>query len=124
MLLGVTLFFVSPYIPNLFGNISSTVKENVSLLLMVFSFYIPIKFTNAMHIVGTLRSGGDTVFAFLAEVIALWGIGVPLAFILSIYTELELHVIIAIVNTEEILKFIVINKRFLTFKWVKNLAIK
>ena len=120
--LGVILFFVSPLIPNLFGDISQTVKDNVRLLLIVFSFYIPIKFTNAIHIIGTLRSGGDTVFAFFAEVVVLWGIGVPLAFILSIFTELDLYVIIAIVNIEELIKFILVNSRFLTYKWVKNLT--
>ncbi|AIO19124.1 Multidrug resistance protein MdtK [Candidatus Izimaplasma bacterium HR1] len=122
VLLGVILFFVSPYIPNLFGDISETTKSNIRLLLIVFSFYVPIKFTNAMHIIGTLRSGGDTVFAFIAEVVVLWGIGVPLAFILSIFTELDLYVIIAIVNVEEIIKFILVNMRFLTYKWAENLT--
>ena len=122
VILGIILFFISPLIPQLFGDISISVKENVRLLLIVFSFYVPIKFTNALHIVGTLRSGGDTVFAFMMEVIALWGIGVPLAFILSIFTELDIYIIVAIINVEEIIKFFLVNYRFLTYKWAKNLT--
>lgn len=122
VLLGIVMFFISPLIPQLFGDISSTVKDNVRLLLIVFSFYVPIKFSNALHIVGTLRSGGDTVFAFLMEVVALWSIGVPLAFILSIFTDLNIYWIVAIINVEEILKFFLVNYRFFTFKWAKNLT--
>ena len=92
------------------------------VILMAFSFYVPIKFTNAMHIIGTLRSGGDTLFAFFAEVVALWGIGVPLAFILSIFTSLPLHIIVAIVNVEELIKFVLVNTRFFTYKWANNLT--
>ncbi len=122
VLLGLLLFFISPLIPQLFGDISDGVKDNVRLLLIAFSFYVPIKFTNALHIVGTLRSGGDTVFAFLMEVVALWGIGVPLAFILSIYTNLNIYWIVAIINIEELIKFILVNIRFFTYKWAKNLT--
>ncbi len=120
--LGLILFIASPYVPLLFTNISPLVKENVTLILIVFSFYVPIKFTNAIHIIGTLRSGGDTVFAFIAEVVVLWGIGVPLVFILSIYTDLQLHIIVAIVNVEELIKFIFVNTRFFTYKWANNLT--
>lgn len=122
LILGIILFFTSSLIPNLFQNASLDVRNNATLILMAFSFYMPIKFTNAMHIVGTLRSGGDTVFAFLAEVVVLWGIGVPLAFILSIYTDLPLYIIVAIVNVEELIKFVLVNVRFFTFKWAKNLT--
>ena len=122
VILGIILFFVSTAIPNLFTDISGSVKEEVRLLLIVFSFYIPIKFGNALHIIGTLRSGGDTIFTFLLEVGILWGIGVPLAFVLSLYTELDLYVIVAIVNVEEAIKFILVNIRFRTYKWANNLT--
>lgn len=122
VILGIALYFVSPLIPQLFGDISSSVKDNVRLLLIVFSFYVPVKFSNALHVVGTLRSGGDTVFAFMMEVVILWGIGVPLAFILSIYTDLHIYYIVAIINVEEAIKFILLNRRFFTYKWAKNLT--
>ena len=122
VVLGIILFFTSPYIPYLFTNITENVKEDIVLILMVFSFYIPIKFVNAMHIIGTLRSGGDTLFTLFAEVGALWIIGVPLAFVLSLTTSLPIYIIVAIVNVEELIKFIIVNKRFLTYKWVKNLT--
>ena len=91
---------------------------------MVFSFYVPIKFSNALQIIGTLRAGGDTKFALFAEIFPLWGFGVPMAFILSIYTSLPIYFIIGIINLEEIIKFFLVLKRFLSYKWLKNLTLE
>ena len=124
IVMGLLLFFTSPYIPMLFSEASPTSKENATLILRVFSFFVPIKFVNAMHIIGTLRSGGDTVFTFFAEVGVLWLIGVPLAFILSYYTSLPIYIIVLLVNLEEVIKFIIVNMRFFTYKWVKTLSNK
>jgi len=126
ILLGVLLFALSDSIAQFFTNISSggtnEVANNVGLILRIFAFYIPIKFINAYNIIGSLRSGGDTKFALFAEIGPLWIIGVPLAFILSLSTDLPLYIIIAIVNIEEIFKFALLVPRFFTFKWVKNLT--
>lgn len=122
IVMGIIVFILSPYIPLLFKDASPSIQHDATLILIVFSFYQPIKFTNAIHIIGTLRSGGDTKFALFAEVGALWGIGIPLAFILSIYTSLDIYVIVAIVNVEELIKFVFVNLRFRTYKWANNLT--
>lgn len=124
VIMGVLLFISSPYIPQSFSDASPLAKENATLILRVFSFFVPIKFVNAIHIIGTLRSGGDTTFTFFAEVGVLWIIGVPLAFILSYYTTLPIYIIVLIVNLEEVIKFVIVNIRFFTYKWVNTLSDK
>ena len=121
--LGIVLFFSSDLIAQQFDHLGTEVPKSISLILKVFSFYIVIKFVNVIQIVGALRSGGDTLYTLLAEVIPLWLIGVPLAFILSRYSGLPLYIIIAIVNVEEIIKLVALLWRFFSFKWVKNLTI-
>ena len=106
----------------LFGNLTDEVTSMVILILRVYAVYAPIKFLNAIMIVGILRSGGDTKFALFAETFGLWGIGVPLAFILSYFTHLELYVIIIFVNFEEITKFVLGYRRTKTGKWMNNLT--
>lgn len=123
VVLGILLFSISDYIPQLFKDTTPVVRENAALILKVFSFYIPVKFSNALHIVGTLRAGGDTRYALFAELFPLWVIGVPIAFILSIYTTLPLFLIVALVNIEEIVKFGLVLSRFFKYKWVHNLTI-
>jgi len=122
IIIGILLFTLAPLIVPLFGNLTDEVTHMVVLILRVYAVYAPIKFLNAIAIVGTLRSGGDTKFALFAEVLGLWGVGVPLAFILSYFTKLDLYVIIIFVNFEEIMKFIITYKRTTSGKWINNLT--
>lgn len=120
--LGTLLFFARGSIVDLFFNLSEETATSFKLLLMIYAFYAPIKFTNALHIIGTLRSGGDTVYTMLAEVGALWLYGVPMAFALSIFTDLNVVWVLTIVNIEEIIKFTLVSRRFYSYKWVNNLT--
>jgi putative MATE family efflux protein len=122
IVLGSILFILAPVIVPLFGNLTDEVTHMVVLILRVYAVYAPIKFLNAITIVGTLRSGGDTKFALFAEMLGLWGVGVPLAFILSYFSHLDLYVIIIFVNFEEIMKFIITYKRATSGKWINNLT--
>ncbi len=123
---GIALFFLSDFISEVFtrGFEDDTVKENVTLILKVFAVYIPIKYSNALQIIGTLRAGGDTKFVLFAELVPLWLIGVPLAFILSIFTKLPLYIIVGLVNIEELVKFFIVIWRFFQYKWVRNLTLE
>ncbi len=120
--LGIILFTFAPVIVPLFGELSLEVKETVVIILRVYAIYAPIKFLNAIMIVGILRSGGDTKFALVIEVVSLWLIGVPLAFILSYFTQLPLYIIIALVNIEEITKFLLGYRRSRSGRWINNLT--
>jgi putative MATE family efflux protein len=122
IVLGSILFIFAPVIVPLFGSLSIEVKEMVVIILRIYAVYAPIKFLNAIFIVGSLRSGGDTKFALFAEIFSLWGIGVPLAFILSYFTQLPLYIIIVFVNFEEIGKFVLCYKRSASGKWIQNLT--
>jgi len=122
LFLGIVLFLLSTPISELFTKLPQDVQLMMALILKVYGFYITFKFVNVIQIVGTLRAGGDTLFSFMAEVTPLWLVGVPLAFILSIYSDLPLYLIVAIVNIEEIIKLGLLLWRFYTFKWVNNLT--
>jgi putative MATE family efflux protein len=112
IVMGVLVLVLSPYIPLMFIDASTEIKFNATLILVVFSLFQPIKFTNAIHIVGTLRSGGDTRFALFAEVGVLWGFGVPMAFILSLFTGLSIYIVVFIVNFEEVIKLFLVHSRY------------
>lgn len=124
VVLGSILFILAPAIIPLFGALSSEVKDTVATILRIYAVLAPIKFLNAIFIVGSLRAGGDTKFALFAEVVSLWGVGVPLAFILSYFTELPIYYIIIFVNLEEVCKFILTYRRSASGKWLNNLVIE
>ena len=75
---------------------------------------------NAVNITGVLRCGGDTRFAMLAEVLAVWCIGVPMAFLTALVFQWPIYFAVLAVKMEEVAKGIVLTKRFFSKKWARN----
>ncbi len=119
---GVLLFILSTSIASAYSATSETVQANVVWFLRVYALYLPIKFMNALHIVGTLRAGGDTVYALVSELLPLWGFAVPLVFVLSLFTALPLVVILVLVNLEEVMKLGLLTVRYRSGRWIQNLT--
>ena len=54
----------------------------------------------------------------LAESGCVWLVAVPLAFASAIWWHLPIYLAVILVKTEEIVKFIVLFKRYLSKKWM------
>lgn len=121
LLFGVLMFITAPLVVNLF-NVEKEVMENTILILRVFGIFMPIKFFAVTLIIGILRSGGDTVYSMLLESSAIWLFGVPMAFLGGHFLGLPIHIVVALVSCEEIIKGAIGFKRVLSNKWVKNLV--
>ncbi len=74
-----------------------------------------------LFICGILRAGGDTKFCMIVDIISIWFIGVPLSFISVLLFKLPIHYVLAIVFSEELIKAIVVIKRYRSKKWLNNL---
>ena len=72
---------------------------------------------------GILRSGGDTRYAFVLDILGMWIIGIPLGVIAAFYFRFPVYVVFFILNLEEIFKLVLGLFRFRTKKWIKNLTI-
>ena len=81
---------------------------------------MPIKVYTGIMIVGILRGGGDAKFGTILQGITLWLIGIPLSFIAAFVLNLEVYIVVAVTGIEELIKFIVILKRFKSNKWINN----
>lgn len=90
------------------------------LILIVYGCTMWMSIYNAVNITGVLRCGGDTRFAMLAEVLTVWCIGVPVAFLTSLVFHLPIYLAVLAVRTEDVVKGIVVTRRFFSRKWVKN----
>lgn len=86
LLVGSILFVFSSVFP-MFYNTSADIKALASKFIIVASIYIPFHaFINASYF--TLRSGGKTFITFLFDSVYVWLVNIPLAFVLSRYTNL------------------------------------
>lgn len=118
--IGIVLFLSSDIILKLLTNLSPEVHLLSKKLLIVLSIFFSLKAMNSTLIVGVLRGGGDTKFSMKLEMAAVWFVGVPFAFIGSVFLNLPVYWVVALVYMEEVVKTIVGIPRIVSRKWVKN----
>lgn len=122
IVLGAVVFlWVAPVVPRFFA-VSPAVAEMIPLMLQAFAVIIAAKILNMHIIVGILRGGGDTTFALLIDVLILWVVGVPAAFLAGLWLRLPAHLVYLAIGLEEVTRMIFGIRRVLSGKWINDLA--
>jgi putative MATE family efflux protein len=117
---GALLIISSRFIVELF-NFTEIGKQYTLWILMIYGLFLWLKVYCGLNIVGVLRSGGDTKFAMLVEIGCVWLIGVPLVFIGVFYLRIPVYFIVLLVHVEELVKGLILRRRFYSKKWLRNL---
>lgn len=123
IVLGVTLFLTSDIILKVFRNLTPELYTTSKKLLTVLAIFFFVKTFNGTMIVGVLRGGGDTKFSMILEMVAVWAVGVPLAFLGSLVFKLPVHYVSVLVCMEEVVKAVVGIPRLISKKWVTNVIV-
>lgn len=118
--IGVVMAVAAPYFPQAY-NTTPQVQRLATSFLLVLAFVMPFcAFTNASYF--TLRSGGCTGVTFLFDSMYMWCLVVPLAFVLSRYTNVAIVPLYMLVQGMELLKagigFVLVKKGV----WLRNLV--
>lgn len=122
VLMGAILFLLSPVFPE-FYNSEDTVKELACGFIRISAVCMPLyAFMHASYF--TLRTGGKTFVTFLFDSVFLWGISIPVAFIISRYTGMEVLMMFFCIQMIDVIKciigFILVKKGI----WLQNLVRK
>ena len=119
---GTALLLVcaAPFFPR-FYQTGEDIRTLATQLMIVNAVFMPMNaFTNACYF--TLRSGGKTWITFLFDSACLWAISIPIAFILSRYTDMYIVWMVVCVLSSDFLKcalgFHLVRKGV----WVKNIV--
>ena len=123
-LLGAAICVVTCLVAPLFLHLYNISPDTLTLarqMIFVQGFAMIPKSLTMVLVVGICRSGGDTLFACVADVLAVWLAGVPLGF-LGVYLGLPLWGVAVFVLGEEVFKIIVCLPRVISGKWVRNVA--
>lgn len=115
------LVLLASFIPELF-NATESVRKDAFYMLVVEAAFIPFVFYTMLHLVGTLRSGADIKVAVLIDLLTMYLIGVPLAFVSLHVLHLPLWAAQMLIMSEEVFKTILCYFRLRTGKWAKNLT--
>jgi putative MATE family efflux protein len=121
VIVGIALIFLRGPILSLY-NISAQSLFYSNRLLLFFSLTLWVRVSNTTIFIGVLRSGGDTRFCLITEMLAVWLVGVPAAFIGANVFHLPVYYVYLLAFLEEATKFVVIFKRFKSRRWINNLT--
>ena len=120
LVLGGLLILCAMPLVNLF-NLTALGKTLCFRILLVYGLTMWLGLYNGINITGTLRGGGDTKFAMIAEVICVWAVAVPLAFLSALTWHLPIFLAVLVVKLEDGVKSVVLTKRFISKKWLNNM---
>ena len=107
---------LSPY------KVSQTVLDSAYDLLLVSAILMPATSYASVAIVGALRSGGDIRYTIFVDLIAVWGIGLPLAWLGGMILHLDIVWVFLMVSLQEVFKAIFCYRRYRSGKWINNIV--
>lgn len=117
---GLVLAAVSPFFPMLY-NTSEEVRQLATWFICVAALCMPLySCTNATYF--TLRSGGKTVITFFFDSGFVWAVSIPVAYLLSRYTQIPIVLLYLICQSLELIKSAI--GLFLVKKgvWIHNIV--
>ena len=91
--------------------------------MTVFALTAWLRSINFILFIGALRAGGDTKFAMFMEIFSIWAIGVPAALIGGFVLHLPVYGVYLMVLSEELVKAVIIFKRYLSRRWIHDLSV-
>jgi putative MATE family efflux protein len=121
LLIGIVLQFVKEPVLSLY-NVSPEVIDNARHIINVVSFFLWVRVNNMTIVVGILRAGGDTRFSLFLDGIIIWLVGVPMAYLAATVLHLPVYFVYLFVMSEEATKWVLGINRYLSRKWINNLA--
>lgn len=122
IVIGAAFYIISPLVVGLF-KVTPETARNVIVVLKIMACFIPIRFYAIIQVIGTLRGGGDVVYAIATEMIGIWFIGIPMAFAaIHFIPGLTITTLYFIICLEEIAKCMITYPRVMSHKWIKSLV--
>lgn len=121
VLVGGILIFCSKAILS-FYLLSPAAYTNARYVMIITGCILWIKVSNTMLIAGIIRSGGDTKFPMVLDLMTVWAVGIPLAMIGAFVLHLPVYLVMLLVVADEATKMIGGLKRFISRKWITNIV--
>ncbi len=109
-------------IPIVYTKFSAQTARLAVITAFVIAIYQIPKMYNYVAVIGILRSGGDTMFCMIADLIGVWVIGIPLAFFAAIILKFPIYLVVAFAFSEAWVKAVLYFWRVRSGKWVQNLV--
>ncbi len=117
----LVLAITSPIVLTVF-KVSEEVLRNSLRILYIYSALMPLRVFTVILVVGILRGGGDAKYGAIVQGITLWCIGIPLSFVAAFILHLPIYLVVSVTAAEEIVKCIIVVRRYRSNKWINNIV--
>ena len=117
---GVLLASVSGVFPQIY-NTTESIRETATWLICICAATMPVhSYLNATYF--SLRSGGKTLITFIFDSGFMWCCMIPVAFVLSRFTDLPILPLYAICQCPDLLKCFLGAHMLKKGEWIQNLT--
>lgn len=120
VIFGLLLALVSGVFPKIY-NTTDSVRQTATYLILVCAVTMPVhSYLNATYF--TLRSGGKTLVTFVFDSGYVWCCMIPVAYVLSRFTDLPIMPLYIICNSLDLLKCVLGSYMLKKGAWIQNLT--
>ncbi len=122
VVIGVVILITRGALMSLY-RISPEARIDALGVLGAIAITLWLKAGNLAMIVGIMRSGGDTRFAFLADIGSMWLLGIPIALVGAFVLALPIYwVVLLVVVADEGTKFFILLWRVRSALWIRSVV--
>ena len=118
---ALTLIPLSQMLPYFF-KVEAEILQQAQFMLMSLMVSYPFKSFNMCMVVGVCRSGGDTIYAAVMDVLSLWGVALPLGYFTALVLGLEPWIVYTAILAEEPIKATFGLIRLRSKKWLHDVT--
>ena len=121
LLLLARLTIFEPLVYPLF-DLSNDAASKSSIMLTILIIMLPLRTLGFTMGIGILRGGGDVKAFMIIDLLTLYAVALPLAFIFGLVLKLGVTIVYSTLLLEEVTKCTLIFLRVRAKKWIKNIT--
>lgn len=118
---GLLMVCLKPLI-FLFTSLTPTAQGYLDKMVFINCIYILGMGLNTTMICGLFRAGGDARFGFILDVVAMWGIFVPLGFVCAFVLHFPPLLVYAVTCCDEFFKLPINFYHYKKGNWIRNIT--
>lgn len=121
LVISIVLIILIPFYVRLF-NVLPKVREITIYIIYALAAVIFAKILNMILSGGILRSGGNTHYTLVIDLIGTWIFGVPIGLLTAFVFHLPVYLVYFFLSLEEVVRLIIGIIIFKKKKWMKNIT--
>ncbi len=118
---ALIIILIRPLVYILF-TLTPVAKGYLEIMMWISSYYVIGQLMNTLLIAGVFRSGGETKFGMVVDIVTMWVISVPLGFLTAFVFKWPPMVVYFVLCLDEFWKIPVVYKYYKSYKWVRNIT--